>query len=53
MAIKREKRSPPVSYQIRLRGYEQDKQNLVKTMSHLPAKEFSEKLNAIREKWRI
>lgn len=41
------------SYQTRLAGYERDKQNLVRTMAHLPAEEFSEKLKELQEKWKI
>jgi hypothetical protein len=40
-------------YQERLRGYERDKQNLVRTMAHLPADEFAAKLKALQEKWKI
>lgn len=40
-------------YQERLRGYERDKQELVRTMAHLPADEFAAKLKALQEKWKI
>lgn len=40
-------------YEDRLRGYEQDKQELLATMAHLPAAEFAEKLKALQDKWRI
>lgn len=48
-------KKPPVcmNYQDRLRGYERDKQQLLATMAHLPAMQFSEKLKALQEKWRI
>lgn len=42
-----------MSYQERLRGYERDKQHLLATMASLPASEFSEKLKALQDKWRI
>lgn len=41
------------SYQTRLAGYERDKQNLVRTMAHLSADEFAEKLKELQNKWRI
>lgn len=47
------KPSPLMSYQERLRGYEKDKQQLLATMAHLPAAEFSERLKALQDKWRI
>ena len=53
MNIKRKKPSSCMSYQDRLRGYEQDKQKLLSTMAHLPAADFSEKLKALQDKWRI
>lgn len=47
------KPSPCMSYQDRLHGYERDKQQLLATMAHLPAAEFSERLKALQDKWRI
>ena len=41
------------SYQTRLAGYERDKKNLVRTMPHLPAEEFAEKLKELQNKWRV
>lgn len=42
-----------MSYQDRLRGYEQDKQKLLSTSAALPADEFSERLKALQNKWKI
>lgn len=42
-----------MSYQDRLRGYERDKQQLLATMAHLPASEFSDRLKALQDKWKI
>lgn len=47
------KLSPLMSYQDRLRGYEQDKQKLLSTSAALPANEFSERLKALQNKWKI
>lgn len=42
-----------MSYQERLRGYEQDKKELLANAATLPADEFSERLKALQNKWRI
>ena len=42
-----------MSYQDRLRGYEQDKQKLLSTSAALPADEFSDRLKALQNKWKI
>lgn len=42
-----------MSYQDRLRGYEQDKKELLANAAHLPADQFSERLKALQNKWRI
>lgn len=53
MSIKQKNPTSCISYQDRLRGYEKDKQKLLNTMAHLPAAEFSERLKALQDKWRI
>jgi hypothetical protein len=53
MTIKERKSFLRPDYQTRLVGYERDKQNLVRTMAHLPADEFAEKLKELQEKWKI
>jgi hypothetical protein len=40
-------------YQDRLRGYERDKQQLLATAASLPADEFSDRLKALQDKWKI
>ncbi|MBO5967329.1 MAG: hypothetical protein J6S14_02390 [Clostridia bacterium] len=40
-------------YQERLRNYERDKQALLSAMRDLPAKDFSEKLKELQEKWDV
>lgn len=50
---KRKSKSPFMSYQDRLRGYEKDKQELLATSAHLPAEEFAERLKALQDKWKI
>lgn len=42
-----------MSYQDRLRGYEQDKKNLLSTSASLPADEFSDRLKSMQNKWKI
>ena len=42
-----------MSYQDRLRGYEQDKKELLANAAHLPADQFSERLKALQDKWKI
>ena len=44
---------PLMSYQDRLRGYEQDKKELLANAAHLPANEFSDRLKALQNKWKI
>lgn len=53
--MKKEKsnRVSGMSYQDRLRNYEQDKQHLLATMAHLPAGEFARELKALQDKWNI
>lgn len=53
MTIKERKGFLRPDYQQRLAGYERDKQNLIRTMAHLPADEFAAKLKELQEKWRI
>lgn len=42
-----------MSYQDRLRGYERDKKELLANAAHLPADEFSDRLKALQNKWKI
>ena len=44
---------PASSYQNRLRGYEQDKKSLLATAATISAAEFSDKLKALTDKWRV
>lgn len=53
MTIKERKSFLQPNYNARLAGYERDKQNLVRTMAHLSADEFAEKLKELQEKWKI
>ena len=53
MEKKKTNRTLGMSYQDRLRNYEQDKQHLLATMAHLPANEFARELKALQDKWRI
>lgn len=53
MNIRVKKPTSCMSYQDRLRGYERDKQALLSKMAHAPASDFSEKLKALRDKWKI
>lgn len=42
-----------MSYQDRLLGYERDKKELLANAAHLPANEFSDRLKALQNKWKI
>lgn len=42
-----------MSYQDRLRGYEQDKKALLANAASLPAFDLSDRLKALADKWRI
>lgn len=53
MNSKHNKPHPFMTYQERLRGYEKDKQLLLATMAHLPAREFADKLKDLQDKWHI
>lgn len=53
MNIRVKKPTSCMSYQDRLRGYEREKQELLSKMSRAPASDFSEKLKALQDKWKI
>lgn len=40
-------------YHERIRGYERDKENLLRKMSQAPAKDFQEQIIALQKKWGI
>lgn len=42
-----------MSYQERLRGYERDKEELLRTAASLPAAEFQRMLDELIRKWKI
>lgn len=46
-------KKPALSYQNRLRGYEHDKKSLLATAATIPATEFSDRLKALTDKWRV
>jgi hypothetical protein len=46
-------KKPALSFQDRLRGYEQDKKTLLASAATIPAIEFSDRLKALSDKWHI
>lgn len=42
-----------LSYPERLRAYERDKRELLRTAARLPAPEFEKRLKELQKKWRI
>ncbi len=43
----------PMTYHERLRRYERDKRELLRTCGNLPAQDFEERLKELQKKWRI
>lgn len=42
-----------LSYPERLRAYERDKRELLRTAAHLPPMEIEKRLKELQKKWRI
>ena len=42
-----------LSYPERLRAYERDKRELLRTAAHLPALKIEKRLKELQKKWRI
>lgn len=51
--MKRPKPMARMSYHERLRGYERDKEELLRTAANLPAAEFQRLLDELIRKWKI